>query len=51
MTFDKLVTVLGNALNPTLPVIAERFKFHNRNQHEGEIVGHYVAALCKLTKH
>ena len=49
--FDELVTVLENHLNPRPLVIAERFKFHNRNQRESESVAQYMAALRKLTEH
>ena len=32
-------------------VVAEGFKFHGRNQHEGESVTQYIAELRKLTMH
>lgn len=38
-------------MKPKPLVIAERFKFHHRNQKEGETVAQYVAALRKLTEH
>ena len=37
-SFDVLVKVMKDHLKPKPLVIAERFKFHCRNQHEGEMV-------------
>ena len=37
-------------LKPKPLVIAERFKFHRRNQHEGETVAQYLAKLRRLTQ-
>ena len=48
--YEELVAVLGEHLNPKPLVIAERFKFHHRNQKEGETVAQYMAALRKLTE-
>ena len=48
--YEELVAVLGDHLNPKPLVIAERFKFHNRKQQEGETVAQYMAALRKLTE-
>ena len=48
--YEELVAVLGEHLNPKPLVIAERFKFHHRNQKEGERVAQYMAALRKLTE-
>ena len=48
--YEELVAVLGDHLNPKPLVIAERFKFHHRNQREGETVAQYMAALRKLTE-
>ena len=38
-------------LDPKLIVIAERFRFHRRNQKEGEAMAQYLAELRKLTEH
>ena len=48
--YAELVAVLGDHLNPKPLVIAEIFKFHHRNQREGETVAQYMAALRKLTE-
>ena len=48
--YEELVAILGDHLNPKPLVIAERFKFHHRNQREGEMVAQYMAALRKLTE-
>ena len=50
-SYDELVKVLEDHLKPKPLVIAERFKFHHRNQKDGETVAQYVAALRKLTEH
>ena len=46
--FSELVQTLKDHLNPKPLVIAERFKFHKRDQKEGETIAQYVAALRKL---
>jgi hypothetical protein len=38
-------------LNPKPLIIAERFRFHKRDQQENESVAQFVAAVKKLTKH
>ena len=48
--FDKIVQVMQNHLNPRPLIIAERFKFHRRNQGENESVAQYVAELRKLSE-
>ena len=48
---DDIVTLLENHLSPKPLVIAERFRFHKRDQHEGESVTVYVAELRKLSEH
>ena len=45
--YDELVKALQEHLNPKPLVIAERFRFHHRNQQEGETVAQYMAALRK----
>ena len=41
---------MQNHLNPRPLIIAERFKFHRRNQGENESVAQYVAELRKLSE-
>ena len=48
---DDIVKLLENRLSPKPLVIAERFRFHKRDQHEGESVTVYVAELRKLSEH
>lgn len=50
-TFANLVKVLKDHLCPKPLLIAERFRFHKRDQKEGESVRDYVAALRKLSEH
>ena len=46
-TYGELVDVMKR---PKPPVIAERFKFHRRNQREGETVAQYLVVLRELTE-
>ena len=48
---DDIVKLLEKHLSPKPLVIAERFRFHKRDQHEGESVTVYVAELRKLSEH
>lgn len=50
-TYDEIVAVLSAHFSPKPLVIAERFRFHKRNQEEGETVTMFVAALKKLSEH
>ncbi|XP_071949803.1 uncharacterized protein [Antedon mediterranea] len=50
-TFPELVDSLERHLSPKPLVIAERFRFHKREQHEGEKIQAYLADLRRLTKH
>ncbi|XP_063076975.1 uncharacterized protein LOC134466977 [Engraulis encrasicolus] len=50
-TYDEVVTVLKDHFTPKPLVIAERFRFHKRNQGEGEAIAQYVAVLKKLSEH
>lgn len=50
-TYEQVVTVLKDHFTPKPLVIAERFRFHKRNQGEGETVAQYVAVLKKLSEH
>ena len=49
-SYSELVKVMKDHLNPKPPVIAERIKFHRRNQRDGETVAQYLAELRKLTE-
>ncbi|KAL0187219.1 hypothetical protein M9458_018889, partial [Cirrhinus mrigala] len=51
MTYDEIVDTLQAHFTPRAIVIAERLKFHKRNQAEGESVAQYVAVLKKLAEH
>uniref|UniRef100_A0AAR2J5F9 Retrotransposon gag domain-containing protein n=1 Tax=Pygocentrus nattereri TaxID=42514 RepID=A0AAR2J5F9_PYGNA len=50
-TYEQVVTVLKDHFTPKPLVIAERFRFHKRNQGEGETVAQYVAVLKRLSEH
>ena len=49
--FTELVKTLRDHYEPKPIVIAERFHFHKREQHEGEGVAEYSAALKKCSEH
>ena len=51
MPFVQLVNVMREHLSPKPLLIAERFRFHKRNQKEGESIVSYVADLKKLSEH
>ena len=48
--YGDLVKAMKDHLKPKPLIIAERFKFHHRNQREGETVAQYLVELHKLTK-
>ena len=48
--YTELTIILSQHLNPKPLVIAERFKFHKRDQLPSESVAQYVASLNKLTE-
>ena len=48
--YAALIKTMKDHLSPKPLVIAERFKFYKRTQHEGESVVQYLAALRKLAK-
>lgn len=50
-SYDCIVKILGNHYSPKPLIIAERFRFHKRNQEEGESVSQFVAALKRLSEH
>ena len=49
--FDAIVKLLDDHLSPKPLVIAERFRFHKRDQKNGESIPVYVAELRKLSEH
>ncbi|XP_021354167.1 uncharacterized protein K02A2.6-like [Mizuhopecten yessoensis] len=50
-TFERLGKLLKDHFNPKPLVIAERFRFHKRDQREGESIRDYVAAIRKLSEY
>lgn len=50
-TYVQIVKILGDHYSPKPLIIAERFRFHKRNQEEGESVAQFVAALKGLSEH
>lgn len=51
MTFDELIKKLTDHLSPRPSEIAERFRFHKREQGAGETVTVYIAELRRLAIH
>ena len=49
LSFKTIIETLQKHLSPRPLLIAERFRFHNRNQLEGETVSSYLAELKKLS--
>ena len=49
--FDAIVKLLDDHLSPKPLVIAERFRFHKRDQKDSELIPVYVAELRKLSEH
>ncbi|XP_061128573.1 uncharacterized protein LOC133150206 [Syngnathus typhle] len=50
-TFDEIMQIMKSHLNPAPLVIAERFRFHKRNQSRTVTVSEYIAELRKLAEH
>ena len=50
-SYNDLVKAMQNHLDPKPLTITERFKFHQRNQKEGETIAQYLAELRKLSQH
>ena len=50
-TFEDIVNVLRGHFKPTPLVIAERYKFYERKQTDGENVNAFIAELKKLSLH
>ncbi len=51
LSLDNIVKVMQEPLAPKPLLIAERFRFHKRNQNNGESIAVYVAELKKLSEH
>ncbi|KAL0147462.1 hypothetical protein M9458_057225, partial [Cirrhinus mrigala] len=51
VSFDNIVKTMQDHLAPKPLLIAERFRFHKRNQNEGESIAAYIAELKKLSEH
>lgn len=51
MTFNDLINKLTDHLSPRPSEIAERFRFHKREQTVGETVAVYIAELRRLAIH
>jgi len=50
-TYDEVVETLTRHFSPIPLVIAERFRFHKRDQRGGEAVRVFVADIRKLAQH
>ena len=50
-TYAQLTKILADHFSPKPVTIAERFRFQQRTQREGESVSEYLAQLRKLTEH
>ena len=50
-TIEEITSLLTSHFEPTPSVIAERYRFHRRDQASGESIADYVAELRKLTTH
>ncbi|XP_037294989.1 uncharacterized protein LOC119189450 isoform X2 [Manduca sexta] len=49
-TFEEISSILKKHLQPKPSILAERFKFRQRLQKEGESIAEYVAILKKMSK-
>ena len=50
-SYEEIVTILRNHYSPKPLIIAERFRFHKRNQEEGESISQFLAVLKRLAEH
>src|ERR1043165_307083 len=50
-SFDEIVATLQRHLSPKPLVIAERFRFHKRDQREGESINAFIVEIRKLAEH
>ena len=48
---EELIQILSEHLNPKPITIAERYKFYQKEQIEGESLGDYIAGLRKASEH
>ncbi|XP_041376823.1 uncharacterized protein K02A2.6-like [Gigantopelta aegis] len=51
LRFDAIVKILKEYFNPKPIIIAERFRFHKRDQRQGETIGEYIAEIRKLSQY
>ena len=49
--YDRLVQTMKTHLDPQPLVIAQRFKFHQKNQESGESIAQFIAELRKCAEH
>ena len=50
-SYEQIITTLKKHFSPKPLIIAERFRFHKRNQEEGESISQFVAVLKQLSEH
>ena len=50
-SFDELVLLVQNHLQPLPSVIVQRFNFHSRSRHQEETISQFMAELRKLAEH
>src|SRR5664279_391348 len=50
-TYQEIVDTLSRHLAPKPLIIAERFRFHKREQRDGETISAFVADIRKLSQH
>ncbi|CAC5425909.1 unnamed protein product [Mytilus coruscus] len=50
-SYENIVKVLKEHLSPAPLVLAERFRFHKRDQKSGESINEYVAQICKFSEY
>jgi hypothetical protein len=50
-TYQEIVDTLSRHLAPKPLIIAERFRFHKREQRDGETISAFVAEIRKLSQH
>lgn len=49
-TFEYVTAIMEKHLQPKPSVLAERYKFRQRQQNEGESVAQYIVVLKKMSK-
>uniref|UniRef100_A0A3B3R045 ribonuclease H n=1 Tax=Paramormyrops kingsleyae TaxID=1676925 RepID=A0A3B3R045_9TELE len=50
-SYQEIVRLLKEHYSPKPLIIAERFRFHKRNQQDGESISQFVAVLKRLSEH